>query len=231
MTLLHDAGYVYSIENTVNGHRYIGSTTNYKSRWHTHRSTLRRGKHHSFILQKAWNKYGEKAFEFKLLLVCPKNQRIDYENRLMSMQTYNILRTPHETLVRGGWSHTPEFKAKLSALNKGKLLTAEHKQKLSIQRKGRIESQEFCDKARLRQLGLTLSVASKEKLSKSIVASRANEVAKNIAATKLIHELCMQGAKVYSTCKQHNISPPTFYKYISLLQLPLLGRKSRGSAQ
>lgn len=228
MTTANDAGYVYSIENTVNGHRYIGSTTNYKSRWHTHRSTLRRGKHHSFILQKAWDKYGENVFEFKLLLVCPKEQRIEYETRLMPLQMYNILRTPHEVLVRGGWSHTPEFKAKLSALNKGKVLTDEHRQKLSTHRKGRIESQEFREKARARQLGVTLSDTSKQKLSAAISLSRANEVTEKIKATKLVHSLCMQGAKVYETCKQHSISPPTFYKYVLLLQLPLLGHKRRG---
>jgi group I intron endonuclease len=192
---------------------------------------LRRGKHHSFILQKAWDKYGENAFEFKLLLVCPKEQRIEYETRLMPLQTYNILRTPHEVLVRGGWSHTPEFKAKLSSLNKGKVLTDEHRQKLSTHRKGRIESQEFREKARARQLGVTLSDTSKQKLSAAISLSRANEVTEKIKATKLVHSLCMQGAKVYETCKQHNISPTTFYRYVLLLQLPLLGHKRRGESQ
>lgn len=57
-----DAGYIYAIRNTVNGNAYIGSTTNYKSRWFTHKSLLRKGKHHSFILQRAWDKYGEAAF-------------------------------------------------------------------------------------------------------------------------------------------------------------------------
>jgi group I intron endonuclease len=223
------AGYVYAIENTVNGHRYIGSTTNYKSRWHTHRSTLRRGVHHSFILQKAWGKYGAQAFEFKLLLVCPKNQRIEYENLLMPLQYYNVMRTAKESLVRGGWHHSDEFKAKLSVLHAGKTLTDEHRAKLSLHRKGRIENNLFREKARARQVGVIPSTQTKQKLSAALVNARANEVSIAKQKTRDVHALCLLGEKVYATCKQHQISPPTFYKYVALLQLPLLGHKSRGA--
>jgi len=220
---------VYAIENTVNGHRYIGSTTNYKSRWHTHRSTLRRGVHHSFILQKAWNKYGAQAFEFKLLLVCPKDQRIEYENLLMPLQHYNVLRTAKESFVRGGWRHSDEFKAKLSALHSGKTLTNEHRAKLSLHRKGRIENDAFREKARARQLGVALSANTKQKLSAATKNAKANEVALAKQKTREIHALCLQGAKVYATCKQYGLATTTFYKYVTLLQLPLLGHKTRGT--
>lgn len=225
------AGYVYAIENTVNGHRYIGSTTNYKSRWHTHRSTLRRGIHHSFILQKAWNKYGAQAFEFKLLLVCPKDQRIEYENLLMPLQHYNVLRTAKESLVRGGWHHSDEFKAKLSVLHLGKTLTSEHRAKLSLHRKGRIENNAFREKARARQIGVAPSANTKQKLSAALIRARATEVSVSQQKTREVHALCLLGAKVYATCKQHQITPATFYKYVALLQLPLLGHKPRGATQ
>jgi group I intron endonuclease len=226
-----NVGYVYAIENAVNGRRYIGSTTNYKSRWHTHRSTLRRGKHHSFILQKAWDKYGEEAFVFKLLLVCDKAQRIDYENRLMPLQAYNVMRTAKESLVRGGWTHSDEFKQKMSLQNKGKVLTAEHRLKLSEHRKGRTENAAFKEKARARQTGVSPSKATRSKLSLATTAYRAHETEKTTSIVKAIHCLCMQGARVYETCKEHKITPTTFYRHVALLQLPLLGRKTRGCVQ
>ena len=221
-------GYVYAIENAVNGRRYIGSTTNYKSRWHTHKSTLRRGKHHSFILQKAWDKYGEDAFTFKLLLICPKDMRIEYEERLMPLQDYNVMRTAHEVLVRGGWKHSEEFKAKISALHKGKPLTSEHRKKLSASRTGYKYEQAFKDKARNRQLGVSPSVITRGRLGDAVRKSRADEVARNQDITKTIHAACLGGATISSMCKLHGISTTTFHKYVQLLGLPLLGHKNRG---
>lgn len=221
-------GYVYAIENAVNGRRYIGSTTNYKSRWHTHKSTLRRGKHHSFILQKAWDKYGEDAFTFKLLLICPKDMRIEYEERLMPLQHYNVMRTAHEVLVRGGWKHSDEFKAKMSARHKGKPLTSEHRKKLSVARTGYKYEQDFKDKARNRQLGISPSATTRNRLGSAIKKSRAEEVARNQDITKTIHAACLGGATISSMCKLHGISTTTFHKYVQLLGLPLLGHRNLG---
>lgn len=66
--LAHNSG-VYAITNTINGHRYIGSSTNISKRWVEHKRMLRANKHHSVYLQRAWNKYGESAFLFELLRV------------------------------------------------------------------------------------------------------------------------------------------------------------------
>ncbi len=58
---------IYSITNTLNGHRYIGSSRNVEHRWAVHRHSLRRGEHHSLILQRAWDKYSEDVFLFEML--------------------------------------------------------------------------------------------------------------------------------------------------------------------
>lgn len=106
--------YVYSIENKVNGKCYIGSTTNPRVRWSKHKGDLNRKKHHSFVLQRAWDKYGEDNFSFKVLLQCDKKDKIEYENRCMVLQSYNVLKTARETLV-----FTPEIRAKMRNVKLG----------------------------------------------------------------------------------------------------------------
>lgn len=60
---------VYMIRCKVSGKVYIGSSQNIEDRWRRHKGELRLGKHHSFKLQAAWNKYGEDAFELVVLEV------------------------------------------------------------------------------------------------------------------------------------------------------------------
>jgi group I intron endonuclease len=58
---------VYCIENMVNGMKYIGQSKCIASRWRSHISELRNGKHSSYWLQSDWDKYGEDAFCFYIL--------------------------------------------------------------------------------------------------------------------------------------------------------------------
>jgi group I intron endonuclease len=61
---------IYQIRNTVNGHCYIGSAVNIRTRWNLHKHHLQQNKHHSQYLQRAWNKYGEDCFEFEIIETC-----------------------------------------------------------------------------------------------------------------------------------------------------------------
>jgi group I intron endonuclease len=229
-----NAGYVYAITNKVNGHRYIGSTANYKSRWHTHRSALRRGVHHSFILQKAWDKYGEPSFLFEVLLVCPKNLQILYETRLMSLETYNVLRTPKEIQIRGGWEHTAATKAKIAKANKGKKRTPEHRANIAAAVVGRKYNASFCEKARQRQLGVSPSMATREKIkqanlgrtvspetrAKLSAAAAKRSLHTSAAMLSLVAELhakVSQGRTVRSVISEVGMSSATYYKYAKLL--------------
>lgn len=58
---------IYKIENVKNGKIYIGSAVNHDQRRWVHLCVLRKGKHHSPILQNSWNKYGKNAFLFSVL--------------------------------------------------------------------------------------------------------------------------------------------------------------------
>jgi len=59
-------------------------------RWNTHRYRLRRNHHHSYKSQSGWNAAGEDAFRFDVLLVCPTEQVIEYENLLLPIGRYNV---------------------------------------------------------------------------------------------------------------------------------------------
>lgn len=57
---------IYIIKNRINGKIYLGSSTNVEKRLSTHKQLLKRNKHHSYKLQRAWNRYGEENFEFEI---------------------------------------------------------------------------------------------------------------------------------------------------------------------
>ena len=94
---------IYKIENKVNGKVYIGESMNIENRWSQHKKVLNENKHHSYKLQRDWNKYGEDNFIFEVLLnvECAKNNTIrktlcllkeeEYISKLNSVQCgYNI---------------------------------------------------------------------------------------------------------------------------------------------
>lgn len=58
---------IYKIINKVNGKFYLGSTNNFNRRVRDHSNLLNKNKHHSILLQRAWNKYGENNFDFKII--------------------------------------------------------------------------------------------------------------------------------------------------------------------
>lgn len=139
--------YIYEIKNSVNGNCYIGSTNNAKRRWMYHRTNLRGNKHHSFVLQKAWNKYGETNFEFKVLLICDEKDRFDYENRFMKLQSYNVMRTAHETAIRKRYKPTPETIEKMRVGVKKAFANPEARARLREARLGYKQTKEAIEKA------------------------------------------------------------------------------------
>jgi len=58
---------IYKITNLENGKVYIGQSTDIKSRWNNHKIELRNNDHRNSHLQNSFNKYGEEAFEFRVL--------------------------------------------------------------------------------------------------------------------------------------------------------------------
>lgn len=62
---------IYSITNLYTGEIYIGQTIrDFTIRWRNHRRELNNNEHINKHLQNSWNKYGEEAFEFKIVHLC-----------------------------------------------------------------------------------------------------------------------------------------------------------------
>ena len=131
---------IYRILNTVNRHCYIGSTISLYARKRAHLKLLRRGTHHNIHLQRAFNTYGEAAFEFQILehvndtsLLLEREQifmdtlKPEYNLRKIAAGSNlgihwseEVCRKMSETRKgRPGTPHTEETKHKLGELKKG----------------------------------------------------------------------------------------------------------------
>lgn len=61
---------IYAIQESESGRLYIGSSVRIHQRWSEHRRYLRKGTHHSSLLQQAWTLLGPQAFKFIVLEEC-----------------------------------------------------------------------------------------------------------------------------------------------------------------
>ena len=81
---------VYMIKNKVNGKFYIGSSVDIAFRWARHKRQLHNGNHHSVHLQRAWDKYGEENFEFKVIEECSEDMTFQREQYYLDLyKPYN----------------------------------------------------------------------------------------------------------------------------------------------
>lgn len=151
-------GYIYKIENTVNGKLYIGqTTTSFKKRKTQHLSDLRHTRHGNCHLQNSFNKYGESIFDFKIL-----NWANSLEE-LNNLETYYLKaydcfdREKGYNIREGGNNrkHSMESRIRMSIAQKGRTITSEHRQKLSLAFKGKKHSVETRQKMSIAHKGNT----------------------------------------------------------------------------
>jgi len=137
---------IYSI-TSPSGKRYIGSTHSFNGRKKSHIYALKKGKHHSRPLQRAWDKYCGNL-EFKPLLVCKESDLFFYEQLFIDLlkPEYNV--SPSASGTRGlTWS--AESREKISEIRRrqGAALTAEERQKLAASAKILLHSPEARQKS------------------------------------------------------------------------------------
>ena len=76
---------IYCIKNNVNKKMYIGQSSDIYWRWTHHKSDLNHNRHHNNYLQNAWNKYGEKSFDFFILEECCLDQLDELEEEWINI--------------------------------------------------------------------------------------------------------------------------------------------------
>jgi group I intron endonuclease len=112
---------IYEIRNKLNRHKYIGSSVDIESRWEDHKRMLRGGCHYNIYLQRAWNKYGEENFEFKIVAYTDPDKAIVLEDFILQNYfdrfEYNIAKSAVAPFL--GREHTEEEKRKMSELKLG----------------------------------------------------------------------------------------------------------------
>lgn len=180
---------IYAIRNMVNGKLYVGSAISLKQRWHVHRSSLRRKKHHSIKLQRSWDKYGEASFEFVVLepvtdkddLIPREQYWIDLLNvvddgfnyaaiagSLLGFKFSEAARAKMSASLMGnqnakGVKHTEQTRAKITAGLIGRRHSEETKKKMSDFNKGKVFSPETLAKMSQAKKGKKLSEEHKAK--------------------------------------------------------------------
>jgi group I intron endonuclease len=105
---------VYRIRNILNNKSYIGSSLKIQRRLKIHRDDLNKQISHSDKLQRAWNKYKEKNFEFSILVYCDKKNLLDVEESYI--RKYDSVKNGYNACYRGrsalGVKRSKEFKEK-----------------------------------------------------------------------------------------------------------------------
>jgi group I intron endonuclease len=183
---------VYIIRNTINNHIYIGSTSDLARRKRHHFEYLDRGKHHSQHLQNSYNKYGNSAFIFSIILICDNSNLLVYEQMFIDalLPEYNICKTAGNCLgvkrseetrakMRGqqhclGRTLSDSHKKIISECNHKRIVSAETKIKIGKASKERGVSKQ-CHEARIKAIkGVPLSEEHRAKIGNSQIGNPGN---------------------------------------------------------
>lgn len=184
---------VYSITNTVNGKQYIGSAArSFKYRFDRHLQKLRTDKHHCLPLQRAWNKYGEEAFKFEILAICPPSFCLAGEQFYLNAwkPEYNVCKVAGSRL---GIKATEEQKEKYSKRMKKHFdITTEegrvNRELMSKKQKERYSDPDLIEKVRQKSIEQFASLEAREMLSKRAKDFFSNPEAVEIARQNSIKQ-------------------------------------------
>lgn len=160
---------IYEIVNLVNGKRYVGSAINLRVRWRQHRYALARGDHTNTLLQRAWAKYGDANFAFRVLENCSPDQLIAREQHHIDVgYDYNICPTAGSSLGR---KLSVTTKQKIADKAKGRKMpprSDEYREKLSKAMKARKPNPERVAKMADTKRGSSLTDEHKAKIGEGV---------------------------------------------------------------
>lgn len=163
---------VYTIRHIASGKVYVGSSVDVSRRLKAHLSNLRNGKHRNSHLQRAWDKYGAKAFEFTFAEQTTREELIATEQRWIdSLEAANPLRGFNACPVAASVGSLPkseEHRRKIGAAHKGKKRSQAAKDRMSAAMTGKkraATSPAHAAKLSAAKKGKPMSEAAKAKLS------------------------------------------------------------------
>lgn len=146
---------VYLIWHEESRTGYLGSAAkSFEFRWGWHRRYLRRGISKHKHLQAAWNRYGEAAFEFKVVLECEPEKCLLWEQFCLNCLASEGIRLYNTYLVAGSplgikfGPRSEEVKRKISEAQKGRKLSEERRIKAGEAFRGKMHSEETKHKMR-----------------------------------------------------------------------------------
>lgn len=127
---------IYKIKNIINDNCYIGSSINIKNRTRIHKRYLLQNKHHSIILQRAYNKYKKENFVYEIIeIIDNKKELIKKEQYWIDKikPIYNICKKANSSL---GIKRRKETIEKLKISHLGNKHTKESKKKIGDSQRG-----------------------------------------------------------------------------------------------
>lgn len=207
---------IYRIANLIVDRRYFGQSIKVHSReWH-HFSMLKRGCHDNIHLQRAWNKYGEDAFEFTVMLECEHLELTEYEQYFVDSyppeKLYNICLEcvdSHKGVIRSQvtrqkmsdsrnkyFSDHPEAHKGKNHPGFGRHRSEETKQKISESKRG--ENHPLFGKKHTDKTKQKMSLAAKERFSTPEAHQKFSERMKKYwADKKLAHQALCDVLRTY----------------------------------
>lgn len=224
---------IYEICNLQDGKAtaYVGSAVDVQQRWWQHQSLLRHGHHHNPHLQRAWDKYGEAAFEWGIV------EEVQDEANLLGREQhwldryletpdtcYNIARCAESPMrghnhteetkrrmseARSGVPKTAEHRRRMSEANRGKKLSRETKRKISEAHKGKKHSEESKRKIGEAHKGMGHSKEARRKISEAL---RGNQYGKATARPypAFVHhetrEIIPAGTNLRELCRERGLN-------------------------
>lgn len=142
MEIENKAG-VYLIRNKKDKRVYFGQSFNVFKRITAHKGALRSNRHHNKFLQRAYNKYGRKTFEFSVLMLLPPNREtLDIWERffIASYQSYDA--NYGYNLTYGGENrkeYTKQTRERISKIRKGIKISEITRERISKSKSNSLE--------------------------------------------------------------------------------------------